>query len=82
MPTAAPTRPIPPLPAGCSGSGSGNGFSCSQSMICSDGSHFEIHCKQNADGTSSCSCGGTGAFFILSNSVDNACRDGILNCPH
>jgi hypothetical protein len=78
-PAPVPTpAPKPPIPGGCSGTGSGNAFSCSLTMKCGDRSYDDIHCKQNADGTSSCACGST--FVILNESVETACASGISNC--
>jgi hypothetical protein len=70
--------PVPPM--SCSGTGSGDAFSCSMSMNCVERSYYDIHCKQNPDGSSSCSCGST--FIILNEGVATACDSGIWSCAH
>jgi len=47
-------------------------------MKCGDRSYDSIHCKQNPDGSSSCSCGSN--FFMLNERVITACNSGIWNC--
>jgi len=79
-PMTMPVTPRPsPLPSDCTGTGSGNSFGCTINMQCGKEPRYEVHCKQNGDGSSSCACN-TGTFFVLDESVATVCDKAILAC--
>jgi len=78
-PPSPPVQPPPPVKNDCTRSGSAGGTSCSEAMVCGDGSRYEVHCAQYGDGGSSCTC--AGATFTTAESVASVCSNAVSNCP-
>jgi len=78
-PLPGPSPEPPSAQSDCTRSSSVGISSCSEAMVCSGGSRYEVHCKQNSDGSSSCGCS-SGAFSIVDESVATACSNVLAAC--